>query len=180
MVRAESVRVIDGRRALLSGLFATLLVGFAAYFVLRIVPIAIFVAILIGFPTGFAASFGRSLARAVAWSALFWAIFSAAIQPELLVVDDFDGRTTSYFLAQAALFLTIISVVGLCAGCTHIFCRVIPPRFGKRRPFQFTLSEALFISLLFASCFAFGLWFAKLDTVQIERHRTHAAHGPVK
>jgi hypothetical protein len=176
MVRAESARVIDGRRALLSGLFATLLVCLAAYFLLRNFPIAVFVAVLIGFPTGFAASFARNLNRAVAFSAIFWAVLSAAIQPELLVAADFGGLTPQYFLAQAALFFTILSVAALCAGCTHIFCRVIPPRAGRRLPFQFTLWEALIISVLFTCCFAFGVWFAKLDAVQIERHRVIVTH----
>ncbi len=156
MVRAESARVIDGRRALLSGLFATLLVGVAAYFVLGILPIAVFVAALIGFPTGFAASFGRSLIRVVAWSAVIWAVLSAAIQPELLIDADFGGRTQNYFLAQAALFLTVISIAGLCAGCSHIVCRVIPPRLGRRQPFQVSLAEALIVFVLFAGCVAFA------------------------
>ena len=180
MVRAESARVIDGRRALLSGLFATLLVGVAAYFVLGILPIAVFVAVLIGFPTGFAASFGRSLIRVVARSAVFWAVLSAAIQPELLIDADFGGRTPDYFLAQLALFLTVISIASLCAGCSHIVCRAIPPRFGRRRPFQVSRAEALVVSVLLVACFAFGAWFAKLDAVQLARHQVHATHGPVK
>jgi hypothetical protein len=176
MVKSDSARVIDGRRALLSGLFATMMVYLAAFFILHNLAIAVFVAVLIGFPTGFAASFARSLNRVVAFSAIFWAVLSAAIQPELLVAADFGGRTTSYFLAQAALCLTIVTIAGLCAACSQIFCRVIPPRFGMRRPFQFTLSEALIISVLFACCFAFGVWFAKLDAVQIARHRVDVTH----
>jgi hypothetical protein len=180
MVRAGSALVIDGRRALLSGLFATLLVGGAAFAVLGILPIAIFVGVLIGFPIGFAASFATNLSRVVLWSAGLWGLFSLVVQPELLVIDDFGGLTREYFLAQLALFITIVSIASLCAGCSHILCRAIPPRFGTQRPFQYALSEVLLLSFLFASCFAFGAWFAKLDAVQIARHRGHVAHGPVK
>ena len=179
-MKSDTARVIDGRRALLCGLFATVLASIAAFFVLRILPIALFVGVFIGFPTGFAASFGSRLARVVAWSAGFWGIVAAIIQPELLIVDDFGGMTPSYFLAQFALFLVIISIAGLCGGCSHVLCRAIPPRFGKRRPFQYSLAEVLLLSLLFASCFAFGAWFAKLDAIQIARYRGYAAHGPVK
>ena len=179
-MKSDTARVIDGRRALLCGLFASVLVSVAAFFVLRILPIALFVGVFIGFPTGFAASFGSRLTRVVAWSAGFWGLVAAVIQPELLIIDDFGGLTRSYFLAQVALLLAIVSIAGLCGGCAHIVCRAIPPRSGKRQPFQYTLAEVLMVSFLFASCFAFGAWFAKLDAVQIARYRGYAAHGPAK
>jgi hypothetical protein len=176
MVKAGSAKVVDGRRALLSGLFATLLVGAIAFLVLRIVAIAIFLAFFIGFPVGFAASFGTKLNRTLDWSMGLWGIFSAVVQPELLIVEDFGGLTANYFLAQLALFVTIVSIAGFTAGCSQIVCRAIPPRVGSRQPFQYTLREVLVLSFLFATCFAFGAWFAKLDAVQIDRHRSVAAH----
>jgi hypothetical protein len=168
-MKSGTPTVVDGRRAFLRVLFAACFTGVATFWIIPIGAIAFIAAIGVGISTGFVAGSSTSTLRAVLWCGTIWGVVSVLVQIVLLLCGKFGRPTTHVHLTNIAFLATVVSLAGLCGGLSHLLGRAIPLRDGTTPPFQFSISEIILLTFLFAACLSFGIWFEILASPEITR-----------
>jgi hypothetical protein len=64
----------------------------------------------------------------------------------------------SDLLPYLAFLATVLSLSALTAGCWQLVSRGVSPEEGQARRFQFTLAEALTLSIVFAIFLSSAMW----------------------
>ena len=141
---------------MISSGFAGSFIGVAAYLLIRNPPLAIMAGCIIGIPTGVGASSGKSFFNATARVVGIWAALLGAITAYLCIERGLPE------IPELAFLVTLLSTVALCAGCSQILRRELLPADDQSPRFQFSLAEALSLSVLFGICLGSAIWWKRL------------------
>jgi hypothetical protein len=149
-MEGEKDRFIEGWQVLMTAGFAASFITVAAYPLVRQVPVAIAAGAMIGVPTGIGVSLAKTSFLAMGWGGGF-SVFSKPSSP--------TGKARRRLLCPYLAFLTTaISISALSADCSKIFFRAIAYADNRESRFQFSIAEALALSIMFAICLGSAIW----------------------
>jgi hypothetical protein len=156
-MEGEKDRFVGFWQLLMSAGFAASFVTIASYLLIPNAPLSTIVGGVVGIPTGVAGTSAKTTIRALARAAGMWAVILGLFGAIIAYKSLMHGPSEA-LCPYLAFVSTLISIVALSAGCSQIFCRAVALGDNQAPWFQFSLAEALALSVVFAICLGSAIW----------------------